>query len=551
MASSEPRHRAGRIQSRCPNHGVEGVPVEEIRLAELLAALSLLTDLGMGREQEVAIQSCLVATELARRMGLPDDAISETYYTALLQHIGCTAYAHETALLFGDDVALNAAGEKTNFDRPSEIFSVMIPAIAGEGGLLARARVGVVMLTRGPKFGRAASAANCETAAMMARRLGLGNDVEQSLYQVFEYWNGKGGPRKLKGESIARCARIANVGVTAALFDRLGGPELALDAVRRRSGRSLDPDAAETFLRDGDHFLRELAEIDRGQMVLETEPKPHRLIPDEELDGVAAAFGDLADLKSPFLHGHSAGVAVLTEAAGKELGLPATELAMLRRAALLHDIGRVAISSSIWSKAGPLTTDEAEQVRLHPYHTERVLLRSAALSPLAQIAGAHHERLDGSGYHRGTKGAALSTHAKVLAAADTYFAMTHDRPHRAALSAKRAAEEIGSMVSRRQLDAHAVNAVLKAAGHSPRARSMNPGGLSDREVEVIGLMAQGLSTRVLARRLSITPKTADHHVQHIYTKIGISTRAAAAMFAMQHGLVGPEDQGDLHVRARE
>jgi len=527
------RIRGGAAPSR-----LSEVAVSEIRLAELLAALSLLTDLGMGREEEVAIQSCLVSSALARRMGLPEDAISETYYTALLQHIGCTAYAHETALLFGDDVALNAAGERTNFNRPSEIFSVMIPAFAREEGTLARARVAAIMLTRGQKFGRNASAANCEIAAMMARRLGLGDGIERSLYQVLEWWNGKGGPRKLKGDSISISSRIANVGGTAALFDRLGGPELALEAVRRRGGASIDPQAADVFLRDGDAILRDVAGSDRWRAVLEAEPKPNRFIPDDEVDGVAAAFGDLADLKSPSLVGHSGGVAILAEDAGRVLGLTAAELVMLRRAALLHDIGRVAISSSIWGKPGSLTTAEWEQVRLHPYHTERVLLRSPALAPLAQVAGTHHERVDGSGYQRGIRGSSLTTAAKVLAAADAYQAMTQRRPYRDALSERRAAEELGSMVSGGLLDARATNAVLKAAGHTAGSRGKNPGGLSDRELEVINLLARGLSTRELARQLSITPKTADHHVQHIYTKIGVSTRAAAAMFAMQQGLVG-------------
>jgi HD-GYP domain-containing protein (c-di-GMP phosphodiesterase class II) len=515
------------------------VPVEQIRLAELLAAFSLLSDLGMGREQEVAIGSCLIATELARRMDVPEDVVADTYYTALLQHIGCTAYSHETALLFGDDVALNAAGEKTDHNRPSEIISVMIPALASGPGAVGRARVAAIMLVRGQQFARAATSANCEVAAMLARRLGFGDGLEQSLFQVFESWNGKGGPRRLKGASIALAARLAQVGATAALFDRLGGPELAVEAVRRRSGTSLDPHVADVFARDGEEILRELADSDRWPMVLAAEPPPHRLVPESEVDAVAAAFGDLADLKSPFLHGHSAGVAVLAEAAGGVLGLPASELVMLRRAALLHDIGRVAISSSIWSKTGPLTTAEWEQARLHPYHTERLLLRSPFLAPLAAIAGSHHERLDGSGYPHATKGAALPVAARVLAAADEYDTMTHDRAHRGALPAPSAAEELRSMAARGQLDGRATTAVLTAAGHRPAGRSVYPGGLSDREVEVLGFMAQGLSTRVLARRLAITPKTADHHVQHIYTKLGISTRAAAAMFAMEHDLVGP------------
>ena len=228
----------------------------------------------------------------------------------------------------------------------------------------------------------------------------------------------------------------------------------------------------------------------------------------------------------------------MAEAAGRILGLSEPELVALRRGGLLHDVGRVAISSSIWGKPGSLSTAEWEQVRLHTYHTERVLLRSPALAPIAEMTALHHERIDGSGYHRGLRGTGLSISARVLAAADVYDAMTHDRPHRSALLEQRAAEELRAMVAGGLLDAQAANAVLEASGHAARGpRASNPGGLSDREVEVIGLVARGFSTRQIARQLSIKPKTADHHVEHIYTKIGVSTRAAAGMFAMEHGLV--------------
>jgi len=207
----------------------------------------------------------------------------------------------------------------------------------------------------------------------------------------------------------------------------------------------------------------------------------------------------------------------------------------LRRAAHVHDLGRVAISAQIWQKTTPLTTDDRERIRLHPYYTERVLNRSPFLGSLASIATTHHERLDGGGYHRGLDAATLSGPARILAAADVYQAMTSPRPHREALTAPDASRALQDEARAGRLDAEAVGAVLAAAGHE-RPRLARPAGLTEREVQVIGLLAHGLPTKQIARVLGISAKTADRHVQNSYAKIGVSSRAAAALFAMQHGL---------------
>jgi HD-GYP domain-containing protein (c-di-GMP phosphodiesterase class II) len=211
-------------------------------------------------------------------------------------------------------------------------------------------------------------------------------------------------------------------------------------------------------------------------------------------------------------------------------------------------VGRVAVPIPIWHKEAPLTAGEWERVRLHPYYAERVLSRSPFLAGLAPIATAHHERLDGSGYHRGAAAAALTQPARILAAADAYHAMTEPRPHRRALAPEQAAETLGQEVRDGRLDPEAVAAVLAAAGQAvPRIE--RPAGLTDREAEVVGLLARGLQTKQVAHALGIAVKTADTHVQHAYRKIGVSTRAAATLFAMQHGLVA---SGELpivgHVR---
>jgi HD-GYP domain-containing protein (c-di-GMP phosphodiesterase class II) len=212
-------------------------------------------------------------------------------------------------------------------------------------------------------------------------------------------------------------------------------------------------------------------------------------------------------------------------------------LLRLHVAAHLHDLWRIAVPDAVWEKSGELTTADWEQIRLHPYHSERVLLCSSVLQPMASIAGMHHECMDGSGYHRGCKAPEISVSARVLAAADALQAMTQSRPHRDALTPDEAVEQIQREAREGRLDPDAVVAVADAAGRTLPKANLRPAGLSDREVEVLKLMAQGLSNRQIARRLYISPRTAEHHVQHIYTKLATSSRAAAALFAMEHGLI--------------
>ncbi|MGH2967652.1 MAG: HD domain-containing phosphohydrolase, partial [Solirubrobacteraceae bacterium] len=203
----------------------------------------------------------------------------------------------------------------------------------------------------------------------------------------------------------------------------------------------------------------------------------------------------------------------------------------------VHDVGIVSVPNGIWDKPGPLSAGEWERVRLHPYYTERVLERSRVLAPLALVAGSHHERLDGSGYHRGATAAQLSAGARLLAAADAYDAMTHDRPYRRALSAEDARTELSEAVRAGALEKRTVDAVLEAAGAAALdVRQGHPAGLSDREVEVLRLVAQGRTSKEIAKALVITEKTAGHHVEHIYAKAGVSTRVGAALFAMRHDL---------------
>ncbi|MFW6205139.1 MAG: HD domain-containing phosphohydrolase, partial [Actinomycetota bacterium] len=460
-----------------------------------------------------------------------------------LHHVGCTGYAHETARLFGAELALNAAAARSNQTDPRDLFATFLPMLTRGRPPLTRAKLAFTALTRGNSFGHAYTTAACEVGRDAARRLGLPETVQRSVYHGYEFWRGGGAPAGLGGDDIPVASRIARLTGIAALCDTVGGTDAAVEAIRRRGGGMLDPHLAAHFADRGPALLDELNATDPRAEVLEAEPAPAVTVPDPQLVDVAAVFADLADLKSPYTHGHSSGVAALARAAGERLRLAPGAVADLEIAGLLHDLGRVAISNAVWEKPGRLTADEWEQVRLHPYHSERILAGSQRLAPLARLAGMHHERLDGTGYHRGSQAGELSMPVRVLAAADVYQAMTQDRPHRPASPSEQAATLVRDRAREGSLDEDAVGAVLAAAGHAAAVpRREPPAGLSDREVEVLALVAEGCSNAQIAERLVISRRTAEHHVQHIYTKIGASSRAAAALFAMQHDLLAGRGQ---------
>jgi HD-GYP domain-containing protein (c-di-GMP phosphodiesterase class II) len=271
--------------------------------------------------------------------------------------------------------------------------------------------------------------------------------------------------------------------------------------------------------------------------VIDEEPSLARELSEEEVDEALAAVGEFAELKSPWTMGHAAGVAALCAAVIDDLGLPAPEAALLRRASYVHDLGRLGVSNAIWDKRGPLSPSEVERVRLHPYLSERMLSFSSALAPIGALAVQHHERLDGSGYPRGLSGAMITPGARLLAAADVYQALTEPRPHRPARTREEAAEIVRAEVSEGRLDSDAAGAVLRAAGHRVPRRRQGPMRLTAREVEVLGLLARGLSNKEIARQLVISPKTAGSHVENIYAKTGASNRAQASLFAVKHGLL--------------
>lgn len=500
------------------------------RLLGLLGGLSIATDLGSGAPLEESLKRGVVGARLARSMDCPTETVRDVVYVSLLQHLGCTAFSYELARLFGDDIAAIRLTFLTDVDRPTEVLRTFVPGLARATG---RSRVHALAATvASSRSSLGGPPATCEVARDAARQLGLPTSVQEGLYHLTARWDGKGFPT-VAGDAVPLSARIMHVASTAVTFRlHTGDVDAALGRVRQVTGSYLDPEIV-AGLSAG--HLEDLDDLDAQATLLELEPDPVRLVDDSALQGVARTFGDLVDLKSPWLQGHSGAVAELAGRAGDLLGLP--DSSHLRVAGHLHDVGRVGVSSRIWSKAGPLTTTEREQARLHPYYTEQVLLRVPALVDVAPMASQHHERLDGTGYHRRVGAAQLSLPARVLAAADAYEGWLEERPHRPGLSAGEAASTLRQEARAGRLDAEAVAAVLEAAGQPAGARRPSAAGLTPRQVDVLRLVAGGSTNRQIADRLGISARTAEHHVQDIYTRIGASTRAAAALFAMEHGLL--------------
>ncbi|HEY2725202.1 MAG TPA: HD domain-containing phosphohydrolase, partial [Pseudonocardiaceae bacterium] len=515
----------------------ESVEARPLRLAELVGVLSLAGDLAMGEPLEHGLRTTLIATRLAESMALSQARRVGVFYVSLLHYAGCTAEGQIDARFFGDEMAarprMMAAMMGPRLGFVGTAFQVMYPELplSRRVARLARSAVGGLA-----EFRRWA-ASHCEIAQLLGERLGLPSEVRQGLGHLYERYDGRGLPGDLRGEEIPLVVRVMQVAQDAEIAWQCGGTAQARRMVAARAGSGLDPEVAATFLGAADDLCAGLDVPTVWAEMLEAEPGERPTVPDDEVEHCLSAVADFADLKSFFTVGHSRGVAALAAAAAAGYGLAPAEVTTIRRAALVHDLGRVSVSATVWAKPGPLTRDEWEQVRLHAYHTERVLNVVAPLRQMGRLAGLHHERCDGSGYHRSEHATQLPVLANILAAADAYHAMTESRPHRPARSAADAASELRQEAVAGRLHAEAVSAVLGVSGHHAAQPSAGrPPGLSDRETQVLTLLARGWTTKQIARRLTISPKTCDHHIQHVYRKIGVRTRAGATLFAVDHQL---------------
>ena len=513
-------------------------PVAPPRRVEVLAGLSVAIDLGLGQPAEHMLRSSVVACGLADRLGLSREQKDTVYYTTLLMWIGCHADSHEYARWFGDDIAVRREAYLVDWSGMPYLRFLLGNVARGEP-LNQRVRVMAALMRDARGQLGTMIHSHCASAGALARHIGLGPKVEQTLAHTFERYDGGGLPSGISGDDIPLEMRVAQLADVAEVHHRMYGVPGAVAMARSRRGGHLDPAVVDAFTTDTEALFPGPGD-DPWDHALAIAPDAETRLDDERLDAMLTAIGDFVDLKCPFTLGHSRNVAALAEAAAVHLGLPAADVAAVRRAGHLHDVGRIGVSNQVWSKPAALTGSEWERVRMHAYLTDRVLTRIPGLAQVAAIARAHHEHLDGSGYPLGLSGTALGRPERLLAAAVAYQSALEPRPYREPHTSDAAAARLKDRVAAGALDADSAEAVLAAAGHAP-SRVRRDDALSPREAEILGLVARGLSNRDIAARLVLSEKTVRNHVERTYAKIGAVNRVGASLYALEQGLVAPGD----------
>ena len=527
-----------------------GVTDGHIRLVEVLGTLSLACDAADGFVHDTTMRSAVLAAGLAADVdgdGANATLVGDVVVGALLRHIGCTGFAVEEAHRFGagDDVALRSVMAEVDFGRPDEAVAIVQERLAADAPAPQRGAAVDALLGDGPAAAARHDAAQCDAAERLAALLPVSPAAASVATDAFERWDGFGGPAGNAGEDISLVARIVEVGYVAELFRSRQGRGGAAAELRARAGRQLDPALVEAFLADASTRFDRVTDPSASvwDLLCDAEPAPHARISDAQVDDAALAFARFSDLKSTWLTGHSEQVAAVAVAGAEQLGLDLGTRTALRRAGLLHDIGRVGVPTGIWDLPRPLTPHERDRVRFHAWETDRILSSTPLFGPVATIAAAAHEREDGSGYHRGRVPDGVTVPARLLAAADVWCALVADRPHRPAVPPAAARDQLAAAVADGQLDRTAVDAVLAAVDQLALPPPTWPAGLTDREVDVLRAVATGAGDKQIAADLGITAKTVAHHVQHVYDKIGVRSRAGATLFAVEHGLAGRPSEG--------
>ncbi len=515
-----------------------------LRLPEVVAAFSLATDLGLGQPMEHVLRSWAIATRLGEHMGIEDDIAASLYYVSMLAWVGCVADTPEVAAWFGDDIAFRRDSYAIDFaGLPRVKFAL---GHLGEGSRpLHRLRLAGALAKTGGKVIERGLMAHCLTTSLMAERLGLGDEVCGPLRQFFTRWDGSGVPDGVGGDDVARSIRLFHLADCAEVAHRHGGIDAAIEMARSRRGTHFDPVIVDIFCTVANDVFDGLKDATDWESMIASDPRLQHRLTESQLDVALEAIADFTDLRSRSRTGHSRAVAELVSRAGELSGLSASDVVILRRAALVHDVGMHGIPATILEKPGPLTSIESERLRMHAYYTERTLSRPPTLAKIGAVASLVSERLDGTGYHRGLSGSAIPMTGRILAAACAFQAMTEPRAYRPARTPKDAASELRSEVRAGRLGPDAVDAVLSAAGQHRPKRAVGPGGLTPREIEVLTLIARGASNKQVARMLGIAAKTAGTHIERIYSKIGASTRSGATLFAMQNGLLDAQTPLDL------
>jgi HD-GYP domain-containing protein (c-di-GMP phosphodiesterase class II) len=511
-----------------------------VTLAELLAAFSLATDLGLGQPMEHVLRSWQIAARLARYMGFADEQCESLFFVAMLAWVGCVADGPEVAASFGDDILFRADSYSVDL-AGSAAFGFFL-SHAGRGKSAAhRLRTAAALVFTGGSRITQGIQSHCVTTSALADRLGLGADVGAALRQFFTRWDGRGVPAGVGGAAIAPAVRLFHLADVVEVHHRAAGLEGALHVARARRGKHFAPDVVDSFCEIAPEILSAVAGESNVHDVVGAETSLQRPLSAAELDEALSVLADFTDLRSAFRAGHSRGVADLATGAARVMGLPPSDVVAARRAGSVHDIGLHGVPVTILDKAAPMSTTDWERVRLSSYYTERALARPAGLARIGAIAALAHERMDGSGYHRGLSGPAIPNTGRILAAACAYRAMIEPRAHRAAMTAKQAVSTLRAEVRAGRLDTASVDAVLAAAGIRRPKRMSGPAGLTPREVEVLILISRGATTGEVAQRLKISRRTAGTHIERIYTKTGASSRATATLFALRNGLLDPLD----------
>jgi HD-GYP domain-containing protein (c-di-GMP phosphodiesterase class II) len=515
---------------------------QTVRRADFLMTLAYATDLATGHSRDFALRSCVLAMRFADVAGLDEHMRRSVYHQALLRFIGCNADTHLLVEAWGDEITLRRELHHIDMGNRAEFVEIFVRAIkrkfpdaspkeveeAVQRGLAAAPQVNVPILS-----------GHCEVAQRIAERIGLPPEIRENLGQIYERWDGKGLPRGLSGNAVKFPVRVVTMAQDAIALNDHHGFGTMKEMIAKRAGGGYEPELVDLFLTHAEQLMAGLdGPVDR-ETILALEPVPHAMLDEASCEDAYLAIADMIDMRMPFTFGHSRAVAELAHAAGKHMGLPASDIRAVRWAAYTHDIGELAVPVSTWMRAGALTERETDAAHLHPYHGERALASLGGEGKaVAALVLRHHERLDGSGYHRYARAADLSPAARVLAAAEAFQTAREARPYRAGLSDAAAAAKLRGAVKEGRLCPDAVEAVLTCAGQpARRAAPERLAGLTPREIEVLRLIAAGHTAKEAARQLEIAPKTADNHIQNLYSKIGVTTRAGAALYALERGLV--------------
>jgi DNA-binding CsgD family transcriptional regulator len=512
----------------------------ELRLTELLATVSLASDLAHDVPAESALRDALLAVQLGRLAGWSAQDLSDVYFLALLYHVGCTgAVDAQSRMGAGDDVSVRHWLSEADFANKPEVMGIVVTKLARQWGPADWARGLAAFMATGQTVPEA-FANVAEVAVRLSERLGASAQVTSSLGHAYARWDGKIFPGVPSGEAQSAISRLVHLVHVAQTYHQVGGVEAADAVVRGRSGSEFDPELARLWLQNSHDILPSVAGPSVWDEALSAEPEPHRRVAHSHLDEVSRALADFVDLKSTYTRGHSARLGRLVEGAGADAGLDAADITTLRRAAQVHDLGNVSIPNQVWIKRGTLNPAEWSRVRLHAYHSQRIMSVCEPLRACGDVAGLHHEHMDGSGYHRGLPAAGLPFVSRVLVAAEAYQSMTEDRSWRPGMTPAEAAAQLRREVAAGTFDRRAGDAVLAAAGHpfaTGRAARSWPAGLTDREVDVLRLLARGETNKQVARRLHISEPTVHTHVINLYGKMAVNTRAGATLFALEHDLI--------------